>query len=614
MSGIAEISLHFPELAIPAPRPHIVRKIGPSAHEHSDAANPTIQAIRPSAVILPNPIRSCLCALGLSAIPVPHGIAAELRAVDFGVVADGKTDDAPAIARMIAAAKEFGGGAVNLVFPEGKVIHAATAADRYLFSLRGMRNLSVDGNGSTFLLDPHIRMADLHFAENVVLKDFTVDFTASMFVETTVHSFSQPLGFVDVKPRDAAEAKQLAGPTEEDGEQWFGGFIWCENGPHPKAARHYGIGRVEKLENGIVRLFHGEGAFTPAMARTIVPGATAFSVPRAGVAHRHGPGALFEIHDSKDVTLERIRVWGAPWFVFSVYRCEGFCRFLDVDVVPKPDSGRLMSACRDAFHVTANRAKLLFEHCDTQGLGDDDYNFCILSSAIREVVSPTQIVIRQKFPIQYNPMRAGETLMVMDAENSVVGSAKITRYVETPLKNGSDIVPGGSSPEVTIHLDEPIANLAAGLTVWSKEAANPDTTLSHCTATFSIRMQTSLKIDHCRFACYNVSYGMSPRDQNVEGPGSESMHITNSVFLTGRGAGYVAQSGGKGPFDRTRIQNIHIEGCTFHAPLRIAKARAITLRDNAFHGEVVIGGSESLDARGNSREGKPFSKEAMRNR
>jgi hypothetical protein len=473
--------------------------------------------------------------------------------------------------------------------------------------LRRTKNLTIHGNGSTFLLDPHIRMADLHFAENALLKDFAVDFTVSMFVETTVQSVNQPLGFVDVKPRDSAEARHLAGPTKEDGEQWFGGFIWCENGPHPKAARHYSVGRVEQRGEGVVRLFHGEGSFTPAMAQTIVPGTTAFSVPRAGVAHRHGPGALFEIHDATDVTLERIRVWGAPWFVFSIYRCEGTCRFLDVDVVPKPDSGRMMSACRDAFHVTANRATLWFERCDTQGLGDDDYNFCILSSTIRKVVSPTEIVIRQKFPIQYNPMRAGETLLVMNEENSVLGSAKIARYVETPLKDGSAILPGGPCPEVTIHLDEPIGNLATGLTVWSKEAGNPDTTLSHCTATFSIRMQTSLKIHHCRFTCYNVSYGMSSRQQNVEGPGPEFIRITNSEFLTGRGAGYVAQSGGKGPIAQTRIQHLHIENSTFHAPLRITKARTIALHHNVFHGEVAIGECEFLDMRGNSRDGAPFS-------
>lgn len=85
------------------------------------------------------------------------------------------------------------------------------------------------------------------------------------------------------------------------------------------------------------------------------------------------------------------------------------------------------------------------------------------------------------------------------------------------------------------------------------------------------------------------------------------MYIKNTEFLTGRGSGYVAQSGGIGPLENTRIQNIHIEGCTFRAPLRIAKARAITLRNNQFHGEVSMGEHQSLDVRDNTKNSQPFS-------
>lgn len=540
-------------------------------------------------------------------IPVAHPCGAvTLNASDYGLIADGRADDGPAILKLLDAAKTSE-KPVTLVFPPNKVIFAATARKGYLFSLREYRDIAIDGNGCTFLLDPGIRMADMHFARNVMLKNCNVDFTKSMFAETTVRAVDPARSFVDVSLSDAADASDLGGPTKQEGEQWFGGFVWCENGTHPKAARHFAVKSVEKRENGLMSVHYGEGTFGKSIADTIIPGKTAFSVPRAGVAHRHGPGALFEIHDATDVTLERVHVWGAPWFSFSIYRCEGHCRFIDVDVIPKPNSQRLMSGCRDAFHVTGNRAKLLFEHCDTGGIGDDDYNFCVLSSSIRKVLSPNQIIIRQKFPIQYNPMRVGETLQVMNAENIVLGSAKIASYNETPPKNGSAIVAGGSCPEVTLLLDRPVSGLTPGLTVWAKEAANPDTTMRHCRATFSIRMQTSLKIEDCRFTCYNVSYGMSPRQDNVEGPGPESMWIKNTEFHTGRGSGYVAQCGGIGPLEQTRIQNIHIEGCTFHAPLRIARARAITLLNNQFHGDVSMGEHQSLDMRGNKKDGRPFS-------
>ena len=545
-------------------------------------------------------------ALVISALGGGSVYAANLRAVDFGVKADGKTDDGPAILEMIDAARSRNGEPVRLVFPRNKVIHAATGTDRYLFPLQHSRNITVDGGGSTFLLATDIRMVDLSFAHRPVLRDFTVDYPVSMFIETLIELVDEKRRYVDVKLLEPGEGRNLGGPTKEDGEQWFGGFVWCENGEYPKAARHYAVRAAEVLSSERARIFFDGDAIPQSITDHIKPGITRFSVPRPGVAHRFGPGPLFNIHDAVDVRLENIAVWGAPWFTYSIYRCEGTCRFLNVDLLPRPGTSRLMAGCRDAFHVTGNRAKLVFDGCDTGGIGDDDYNFCILSSTIRQVLSPTEVIIEQKFPIQYNPMRVGETLMVMDHENSVIGSAKIARYHEGPIANGDPIVPGGHCPQVTLTLETPIQGLEKGLNVWSKEASNPDTTLRNCTAAFSIRMQTSLKIDRCTFVCYNVSYGVSPRHENVEGPGPEFMRITNSEFLTGRGAGYHANCGGTGPFDRFRLQSIYIENCTFRAPLVIVKARSLTLLNSQFFDEVDVRQYDTLRMSGNTRDRKPF--------
>jgi hypothetical protein len=542
--------------------------------------------------------------LGCGAISAEGNV---LRSEAFGVKADGKTDDGPAILKMVEAARALNGKPARLVFPKNGVIHAATGKERYLFALQHTENITIDGNGSTFLLDPYIRMMDLDYAKKPVIRDLNVDYTVTMFIDSVIETVDPKGAYVDVRVLVPGEEKNLGGPTKEDGEQWFGGFVWCENGKHMKAARHYRVKGATVLGEGRARIFFDGKAIPGHITGRIKPGTTRFSIPRPGVAHRHGPGPLFNIHDTVDGHFENIAVWGAPWFTYSIYRTEGTCRFINVDVVPKPGSKRMMAGCRDAFHVTGNRAKLVFEDCDTAGLGDDDYNFCILSSRIQEVISPTKLVIKQKFPIQYNPMRVGETLMVMNSENQVVGSAEITGYDEAPHKDGSRIIPGGRyCPPVTITLKTPIKGLAKDLHVWSKEAANPDTTMRNCTAIFSIRMQTSLTVENCTFTCYNVAYGFSPRTKHVEGPGPEFMKITDSTFHVGRGSGMVFQSGGKGPFDTTRVQSIHIENSNFHAPMRIDKAKAITLINNRFHSDVKVGAHATLKMSGNMRNGKPF--------
>ncbi len=530
-----------------------------------------------------------------------------LNAENFGIRADGKTDDGPAILEMVEAARALNGEPVRLVFPTNSVIHAATGEDRYLFALQHTKNITIDGNGSTFLLDPHIRMMDLDYAVNPVIKNLNVDYTVTMFIDSVIEKVDPKGAYLDVRVLEPGEEENLGGPTKEDGEQWFGGFVWCENGKHMKAAKHYAVKRAEVLGEGRARIFFDGKAIPGQITGRINPGTTRFSIPRPGVAQRHGPGPLFNIHDTVDGHFANIAVWGAPWFTYSIYRCEGTCRFINVDLVPKPGTNRLMAGCRDAFHVKGNRATLIFEDCDTAGLGDDDYNFCILSSKIQKVISPTKLVIKQKFPIQYNPMRVGETLMVMNSENQIVGSATITAYDETLHKDGTEIIPGGRyCPPVTITLKTPIKGLAKDLHVWSREAANPDTTMRNCTATFSIRMQTSLTVENCTFTCYNVAYGFSPRTKHVEGPGPEFMKITDSTFHVGRGSGMVFQSGGRGPFETTRVQRIHIENSIFHAPMRIDKAKTITLLNNRFYGDVKVGRHATLEMSGNMRNGKPF--------
>lgn len=51
----------------------------------------------------------------------------------------------------------------------------------------------------------------------------------------------------------------------------------------------------------------------------------------------------------------------------------------------------------------------------------------------------------------------------------------------------------------------------------------------------------------------------------------------------------------------------------FDAPFRVARARSITLLGNRFLGEVKLGECLSLEAKGNTRNGTPYSFEKTGN-
>jgi hypothetical protein len=544
----------------------------------------------------------------------------------------GETDDGPGIQRLVKEAVEKARSSqcekVTLRFPPGKVYYAKTIKGGYLFNLSKSYNnnitvdgITVDGGGSTFLLDPQIRFADLTFAKNVELKNFNVDYEESMFIECTIKYIGKTKSengkiicdYIDVVPNDKSELNNLVGRQCDEKKQPFFGFVWCDKDNY-RSARHFWVEQVETVENGTVKRYKWPTG--PCWKkRGISPWSMSaddddqpkegdpFSAPRAKVgdvdfAHVVGPGALFKIHDVTTVRLENISVWGAPWFAFSIYRCEGRCEFFDVDVVPRPGTERLMSACRDAFHVTANRTykdgdTMTFRCCDTRGTGDDDYNFCILSSEITEVINKRCFKIQQRFnDTQYNPMSVGDHVTVMNNDNSEITNRsslpKIIKY-EEPENGPFD--PGGPAPIVKITLDKDIDGLEKGLTVWSEEAANPNTIMAACTANFSVRLQTSIKIYSSTFNCYVWAYGMDPnaKSPNVEGPGPFYIEIYDSFFGVGRSdTGFHAQCLGTGDWEHTQFDSLNIKGTIFNTKLKVDGVRYLNLTGNRFNNEVIL--------------------------
>ena len=226
------------------------------------------------------------CVLGLAWLCADVAVADRvLTAKEFGVVADGKTDDGPAIRKMVAAARAAQGDDVVLQFPQDRVVRVSSADEsRYVFPLGKTEGVTVDGGGSTFVLAPHLRMVDLKFATRPVIRNMRVDFSQHPFIEAVVEAVDPLWNWVDVRCASPDEAAALGGPTKEDGEQAFIGFVWCENGPHPKAATHFTVKSVEAREGGLVRVIHDQRANRAQVLRSHVSNRPAEAGRGAGAA------------------------------------------------------------------------------------------------------------------------------------------------------------------------------------------------------------------------------------------------------------------------------------------------------------------------------------------
>jgi hypothetical protein len=462
-----------------------------------------------------------------SDVPTGAGLAGGrvIEVARLGLRGDGITDDGPAIARALEEAACSDGGA-TLVFPRGKTVRVATAPERYAFRLDGASDVTVDGNGCTFLLAPEVRFLRLRNSRRVTFRDLNVDFAPLPFADATVTEVHARERSIDVRLAPWVESAPLGGPTKEDGEQAFFGMLWFP-GPYGTISRHYWTERMTAgPEPGTVRVRAG-GDFK--RFGDIEADEWRISLPVPGIAHRYGPGGCLDIFDNDTVTFEDVELWSAPWFGFRVMRNSGAVTFRRVHIRPKPGTGRLTSTWRDGFHVKGNSGTLLWEDCVLTGMNDDAFNISTHASRVREVLSPTEVVVMQTFPLSPMPWHVGATMRAADFDaRTLIGEARIAKVVESGETR--EIRGKPAATPVTLTLERPIRGLRTGAMVWEPESSNPRTTLRRCRIEKSCRLQSPVTLDTCEVTAFLWFYA-----EKVEGPFPSGAVVRDCTLKRGRG-------------------------------------------------------------------------------
>lgn len=511
---------------------------------------------------------------------------AYLDALDFGLQADGVSDDGPAIRAMleVAAATD---APLTLRFPKDKVIAVKTGTERYVFHLHRREQLTIDGNGCEFVLDPYLRFIDVFDCEQITVRNLKVDYSLQATAPGTVMALDEAAYTVDVQLDWPDYAARLGGPTDKDGEQDFFGMLLLDAPYEVMKVKHFYVFGSEDLGNGRVRV-QSDAAHVKGLRKSLKLGETRIGLPVPGLAHRHGPGALCRIDYSGDILFQNVEIWTAPWFSFQLFRNRGDVTMRKVHVRPRPGSGKVLSSCRDAYHAKGNRGKLLFEDCILSGLGDDAFNISTHCSRIRKINTSTDIEIRQQFPIQYIPFEVGDTLVVMDgANNEIVAERRILAIEERAITT-ADRGPAsyetqfaGNAPVVRLRLDAPVEGLQVGQVAFNRQSSNPSNIIRGCSMDRSSRFQANVELENCRIEAFTWFYG-----DPIEGPGPETVSVRDCEVrarMTFNGWG-----GSKVPADyepqadSAMLKAVTLEGNELWGSVTIQKALEVKLSGNRF--------------------------------
>lgn len=528
-----------------------------------------------------------------------------LNATEFGLHADGKTDDGPAIRALLERAQQSA-GPVTLLFPENREIYVASGTEQFVFRLDRVNHLSIDGGGSTFLIDKELRFLHATVCSNLTVRNLNVDMTPSPVAETVILKQEKNGRILTVQLDHPEQAAVLGGPTRAADEQTFFGMLWFE-GAYAAESAHYYVDDVtaeseRHRTRGQMRIHSKEG-LPPKYANRILPGQTRISLPVPGIAHRYGASSMIRIDRCTDVEMSDVDVWSAPWFAFQIFRNDGELAFRRVHIRPEPGSGRTTSSWRDGFHVKGNRGSLLFEDCILEGMNDDAFNISTHAWSVTKVFSPNHVRIKQIFPIQFMPLQQGGELLILSADGTRRLSATRIAEIRGMPENESVYLPGHhKAPELEVLLDRAVEGLEPGCVLWDMTAANPQTVIRRCRIGNSCRFQSPVTLEDSDVSAFIWFYS-----EGVEGPMPSGSVVRGCTLRQGRGNDQYALSfkgWRSGPAPALLpdplsfpLQDIRLEKNKLYGGLHIDGVHNAVLSDNEFPagtGSVQITNSVSI--------------------
>ena len=558
-----------------------------------------------------------------------------INVLDYGADPTGEADSTEAIWDALQAAKEAeaDGSHVTLEFPEGEYhIYKDKAQTREYHTsntnsienpvktigilLEEHENLTIDGNGSLFMMHGNMMALAIVKSKNITLKDFSWDFAVPTVVEMTVTEVGS--NYTDYYIPDCFP-HTVSGNTiqwSSDLSPYTGAPYWSGSGHQPdgrstyavvgyhpddEMARNYypsdgplsNVSSIEELSDNYVRVYYSSRS--NAQSQNQKEG-TIFEL--CGNAHRETAGAF--TWESENVNVEEVNVHFMHGFGWLIQMSKDVY-YRKCNLVPRENSGHTTVSFADGIHASGAAGELVFEDCNFANTHDDPLNlhgtFTRVESRNDDNTLTLKYIHAQQggFP-QYHvgdkvqfftrdtlESTDGEAMytvaeIVQDTDESSDQKTMIIRFEETLPENLSDRVSG--QPKY----------VAENVTY------APAVTIRNCTfknvATRGVLCTTRNKVLIEGTTFYNISmatiYLSNDSDEWYESGPIRDMTIRNNTFYIkdiGRTAWNTApaiyvhpvtKGGGLPDASNPIHKNITIEGNTFYMDLdRVIEAESV---------------------------------------
>lgn len=328
--------------------------------------------------------------------------AADLSIADFGIKANSNTNTTPAVRKALEKLKTDGGG--TLVFPKGtyhfhvdgtKIVkdglYVSNNQDDFpkwiAMPIEGMKNVTIDGKGSTFLFHHRMMVFSIEQSENIKLKNLTIDFVRPIHSDSTITGIDENTFTLKFEPEttykinDKGEFRFLVdGQLMPDWSSYSFEGSTCRSKFNLAQGFGHKLSRckAKEIKPGLV-LF--EGKLKPAYKIN------------DRITHRHNNRnhvGIF-IHQSKDTQINQVTMHHACGMGILGQRSENIS-IHQFAMIPSHQGGRISTAMADATHFSGCRGLIKVTNSHFKGMMDDAINVHGTTLQITEIDSKTNTV------------------------------------------------------------------------------------------------------------------------------------------------------------------------------------------------------------------------------
>lgn len=318
---------------------------------------------------------------------------------DFLEEGQAEKDAMPAIREALEVCRQT--NATKLVLPEGTlriwpdmayekyqfISNNTESLKRIAFDLEGMDDFTIEGQNTLLLFTGFVSPFSLEGCENVTIKDISIDYTRTFHSEGIIEAVGD--GYLDIRfPEDYRFQirngclyfndenniiYEFSNLLEFDTQKKEPAFLVCDFWLSKKTIQ------AEKLESNLARIKRNDLKGT--VGNTMVFGAAA----------RYNP--CFFLSDCAGINIHNVNIWHCGGMGVIAQRSRDI-ELYDVEVVPSPGKGRIISITADATHFVNCAGYIRMIDCKFCNQKDDATNVHGLYMAIDEFLAQDKVVLK----------------------------------------------------------------------------------------------------------------------------------------------------------------------------------------------------------------------------